>query len=102
MRCKKRIVKIAKAVGEELSPVGISLLKDVTEIVANTDWTNDAKRETGYQLGRASLKRAGIEASESSIRLAQETVVKALKAGQDALADIGAVSSEDIAGADSV
>jgi len=96
-RCGRRTKKIAKVVGRALSPVGVKLLADVTGLVASTDWTNDQKREASFELGRAALKQAGIEAKESFIRLGIETAVIALKDGQDALADLGQADDADVA-----
>jgi len=95
-RCKRRVKKIAGTVARALQPTGMKLIANIVGIVANTDWTNDQKREASVQLAAAALKRAGDDAKESMIRLAVETSVMALKEGEVALGELGEIDEASV------
>ena len=95
--CKRRTVKIVKAIAKELAPPGVRLIGSIVEIVATTEWTNEEKRERAVEMAKGALKNAGNEAREVAIRAAVEASVVALKDGQEALAELGQVDAEDAA-----
>ena len=95
-RCARRAKKVGRVVAKALKPAGLALIADTVGLVASTDWSSHDKRELAYQLAKARLKQAGIEAEQAAVRLGIEYSVNAMNASADALADIGAVDDLDI------
>ena len=93
--CGRRVKSIVKGVARELTPVGVALIGDIVGITAETDWTNDEKRENAVALAKSALRQRGIEARESAIRAGVEGAVTALKDGQEALAELGQMDDDD-------
>lgn len=100
--CARRTKKIVKAIGKQLTPIGIALIGDIVGIVATTEWENDVKRETAVDMARGALKARAIEARETAIRATIEVAVSALKDGEDALRELGAADAADVAEMDAL
>lgn len=95
-RCKKRMINVAKVVAKELSPIGVKLIATITGIVGTTDWSSDEKREKAVEMAKGALKSRAIEAKESTIRLATEASVTALKQAGEWVEEAGDLPDEDL------
>ena len=95
-RCAKRTKRIVKGIAKGMTPIGMKLIGNIVGLVANTDWSNDEKRERSVEMGKAAIRQAGIDAKEYMIRASVEAAVAALKEGESALQELGAPDDDDV------
>lgn len=95
MGCKRRMIGIGKKFAAQLAPPVIGFARDIVEVLATTDMTNDDKRGAAITLIKGKLATRGEEAQEGAIRTLIEVAVGALKEGTDALAELGVDDSAE-------
>lgn len=89
MGCKRRVVRIGKALARNMSPALIKFTAETVGLLGDTDWSNGERREIAVGLGKAKARQLGDDAKEVGIRMAVELAVAAVKDGLEALEDLG-------------
>lgn len=95
--CKRTTIRIAKEIARAVSPAGVRFIASIVQIVAQTDWTNDEKRENAVALAQAEARAAGREVRESAIRATVEAAVVGLKKLGSEIEELGSDPAEEAA-----
>lgn len=92
-RCMSATKKIVKAIATELSPIGMQFIGSIVGELDATNLDNPTKRAAAIAGTKAAFVHLKIDAQENAIRMGVEAAVRALKHGQDVLANLGAADA---------